>query len=129
MKTLNENLIEFKKYLKSEIAKRKELKLIANRSSKDENYNLEETSNAKSKLEETLEDIHAINVAYYIVKHNLNLDEQKKYLVYCNETYKKPYIFSYPQTFTNEYSYRYNRIQQLIKKYKASNYEESKINN
>lgn len=78
MKTLNENLIEFKKYLKSEIAKRKELKLIANRSSKDENYNLEETSNAKSKLEETLEDIHAINVAYYIVKHNLNLDEQKK---------------------------------------------------
>ena len=88
MKTLNKNLIEFKKYLKSEIAKRKELKLIANRSSKDENYNLEETSNAKSKLEETLEDIHAINVAYYIVKHNLNLDEQKKYLVYCNETYK-----------------------------------------
>ena len=79
MKTLNRNLIEFKKYLKSEIAKRKELKLIANRSSKDENYNLEETSNAKSKLEETLEDIHAINVAYYIVKHNLNLDEQKKY--------------------------------------------------
>lgn len=77
MKTLNENLIEFKKYLKSEIAKRKELKLIANRSSKDENYNLEETSDAKSKLEETLEDIHAINVAYYIVKHNLNLDEQK----------------------------------------------------
>ena len=57
MKTLNENLIEFKKYLKYEIAKRKELKLIANRSSKDENYNLEETSNAKSKLEETLEDI------------------------------------------------------------------------
>lgn len=128
MKTLNENLIEFKKYLKSEIAKRKELKLIANRSSKNENYNLEETSNAKSKLEETLEDIHAINVAYYIVKHNLNLDEQKKYLVYCNETYKKHYMFSY-QTFTNEYYYLYKRIQQLIKKYKASNYEESKINN
>ena len=128
MKTLNKNLIEFKKYLKSEIAKRKELKLIANRSSKDENYNLEETSNAKSKLEETLKDIHAINVAYYIVKHNLNLDEQKKYLVYCNETYKKPHMFSY-QTFTNEYYYLYKRIQQLIKKYKASNYEESKINN
>lgn len=32
MKTLNENLIEFKKYLKAEITKRKELKLIANRS-------------------------------------------------------------------------------------------------
>lgn len=37
-------------------------------------------------------------------------------------------MFSY-QTFTNEYYYLYKRIQQLIKKYKASNYEESKINN
>lgn len=128
MKALNENVIKFKKYLKSEIAKRKELKLIANRSSKDENYNLTESSNAKSKLEDTLEDIHAINVAYYIVKHNLNLDKQKEYLAYCNETYKKHYMYSY-QTFTNEYYYLYKRIQQLIKKYSYSNYEESKINN
>lgn len=128
MKTLNENVIKFKKYLKSEITKRKELKLIANRSSKDENYNLTESSNAKSKLEDTLEDIHAINVAYYIVKHNLNLDKQKEYLAYCNETYKKHYMYSY-QTFTNEYYYLYKRIQQLIKKYSYSNYEESKINN
>lgn len=128
MKTLNENVIKFKKYLKSEITKRKELKLIANRSSKDENYNLAESSNAKSKLEDTLEDIHAINVAYYIVKHNLNLDKQKEYLAYCNETYKKHYMYSY-QTFTNEYYYLYKRIQQLIKKYSYSNYEESKINN
>lgn len=128
MKTLNENVIKFKKYLKSEIAKRKELKLIANRSSKEENYNLAESSNAKSKLEDTLEDIHAINVAYYIVKHNLNLDKQKEYLAYCNETYKKHYMYSY-QTFTNEYYYLYKRIQQLIKKYSYSNYEESKINN
>lgn len=37
-------------------------------------------------------------------------------------------MFSY-QTFSYKHYYFYKRIQQLIKKYKASNYEESKINN
>lgn len=127
MKTLNKNLIEFKKYLKSEIAKRKELKLIANRSSKDKNYNIVDSSNAKTKLCETIEDIYALNAAYYIVKHNLNLEQQLEYLMYCAETYKKYYL-SY-LAFTNKY-YSLNRnIQNLIKKYSYSNYDESKINN
>lgn len=39
MKTHKENVIRFKNYLKKRIAERKQLKLLANKSSKDKDYN------------------------------------------------------------------------------------------
>lgn len=129
MKTQRKNVTEFKEYLKKKVNKRKQLKLIANKSSKDKDYNLIKTSNAKSKLEETLEDIHALYVAYYIIKHNLIKQEKElDYLIECSKIYKKHYPGTYArQSFLSIYGYVNKQVNMLLDKFKDIE-DDQKIN-
>lgn len=119
MKTQRENVIRFKNYLKKRITKRKQLKLLANKSSKDKDYNWNNTRRAKSELEETLEDIHALYIAYYIVKHNL-IEQEKEldYIIECSKTYKKHYTYyTTKQCFLSQYGYVNKKINEYLNKF------------
>ena len=119
MKTQNENVIRFKNYLKRKILERKQLKLIANKSSKDKDYNWIKTSRAKSELEETLEDMHALYIAYYIVKHNLiKYEKELDYMIECSKIYKKHYtVYSTRQCFLSQYGYVNKKINEYLNKF------------
>lgn len=119
MENQKENVIRFKYYLKKRVNERKQLKLVANKSSKAKDYNWLKSSYAKAELEDTLEDMHALYIAYYIVKHDLiSKEKELDYLIECSKTFKKHYtVYTTKQCFLSQYGYVNKKINEYLNKF------------